>query len=226
MNARPLPRRWLALLAVYALLASPPLRAQLEATMVIHMLVQLPLLAALGAHAAQLLPARLRSRLDDWNGGGLPFTLLALFAAAFWMLPRSLDGALNHGHLELAKFISLPLLVGAPLALSWRRLPVIGRGFIWSNLLSMLVVLGWLYSVAPIRVCTNYLVDQQVLLGRSLLFLAGALTLLLAGRLFFHGQAWQAPREEGGAPVLPQARPVPAAAPRGCRRSASVRSAT
>lgn len=188
MNTRSLPPRWLAPLFVLALLASPPLRAQLEAMMVTHMLVQLPLLAALGAHAVQLLPARLRSRLDDWNGGGLPFTLLALFAAAFWMLPRSLDGALNHGYLELAKFISLPLLVGAPLALSWRRLSAIGRGFIWSNLLSMLILLGWLYSVSPIRVCTNYLVDQQVLLGQSLLFLASALVLLLAGKVFFGGR--------------------------------------
>ncbi len=188
MNTRLMPRRWLAPLVVFALLASPPLRAQLEAMMVTHMLVHLPLLAALGAYAAQLLPARLRSRLDDWNDGGLPFTLLALFAAAFWMLPRSLDGALNHGYLELAKFISLPLLVGAPLALSWRRLSAIGRGFIWSNLLSMLILLGWLYSVSPIRVCTNYLVDQQVLLGQSLLFLAAALALLLTGRLFFGGQ--------------------------------------
>lgn len=177
-------RRWLAPLAGYALLATPPMRTLLESIMAAHMLVQLPLLAALGAYAVRLLPAGVRRRLDACNGGGVPFTLLALFAAAFWMLPRSLDGALNHDHLELAKFISLPVLLGAPLALSWRRLTAIGRGFLWSNLLSMLIVLGWLYSVAPIRVCTNYLVDQQALLGRSLLFLALVLAVSLAGRLF------------------------------------------
>lgn len=188
MNTHSLPSRWLAPLVIFTLLASPPLRAQLEAMMVTHMLVQLPLLAVLGAYVAHQLPTRLRSRLDDWNDGGLPLTLLAFFATAFWMLPRSLDGALNHGHLELAKFISLPLLVGAPLALSWRRLSAISRGFIWSNLLSMLILLGWLYSVSPIRVCTNYLVDQQVLLGQSLLFLASALVLLLAGKVFFGGR--------------------------------------
>lgn len=188
MRMRTTQRRWLALLAGYALLATPPMRALLESMMAAHMLVQLPLLAALGAYAVRLLPVGLRLRLDACNGGGVPFTLLALFAAAYWMLPRSLDGALNHDHLELAKFISLPLLLGAPLALSWRRLTAIGRGFLWSNLLSMLIVLGWLYSVAPIRVCTNYLVDQQALLGRSLLFLAAALALLLAGRLFIGGR--------------------------------------
>jgi hypothetical protein len=178
-------RHWLALLTGYAALASPPLRALLESVMAAHMLVQLPALAALGACAALQLPGGVRRRLAACNAGGVPFTLLALFAAAFWMLPRSLDGALNHAHLELAKFVSLPLLVGAPLALSWRRLTALGRGFLWCNLLSMLVVLGWLYSVAPVRVCTNYLVGQQTLLGRCLLLLAAALSLLLAARLLF-----------------------------------------
>lgn len=212
--------KWLAPLAVYALLAAPPLRVLLESVMAAHMLVQLPLLAAVGAYAVRLLPACVRRKLDSCNAGGLPFTLLALFAAAFWMLPRSLDGALNHAHLELAKFVSLPLLVGAPLALSWRRLSAIGRGFLWSNLLSMLVVLGWLYSVAPIRVCTNYLVDQQALLGRSLLLLAVALTLLLAGRSFFGGPtpAATAPASAAQMPRLPRRCPVVAArARRVCR---------
>lgn len=197
MTARRTHRRWVAPLTVFAVLASPPLRALLESVMAAHMLVQLPLLAALGAYAAGSLPAGMRRWLDNGNAGGVPLTLLAVFAAAFWMLPRSLDGALNHGYMELAKFISLPLLVGVPLALSWHRLASIGRGFLWSNLLSMLVVLGWLYSVAPVRVCTNYLTDQQALLGRSLLFLAVLLTLWLVAGLLFGGRR-------------PDATPVPA----------------
>ncbi|WP_206609553.1 hypothetical protein [Thiohalobacter thiocyanaticus] len=184
MNLLPGPGRW-QLLAVYLLLATPPLRDWLEAGMVMHMLVQLPLLAGLGVLAVRRLPARLRNRLDRCNAAGVPLTLLALFAIAFWMLPRSLDAALNQPAMELAKFVSLPLLVGAPLALSWRRLPAVGRGFLWSNLLSMLVVLGWLYSAAPVRVCTNYLVDQQQLLGRGLLLLALGLALWLAGQVLF-----------------------------------------
>lgn len=197
MTARLMFLRWAVPLAAYGLLATPPLRTLLESVMAAHMLVQLPLLAALGAWGAGLLPVALRRWLDGCNAGGLPFTLLALFAAAFWMLPRSLDGALNHGYLELAKFVSLPLLVGAPLALSWRRLSAITRGFLWSKLISMLVVLGWLYSVAPIRVCTNYLVDQQALLGRSLLFVAALLTLWLAGRLFAGGRPADAAAPSG-----------------------------
>lgn len=189
-------RGWM-LAAGYLLLAVPPLRGWLEAGMVSHMLVQLPLLVGLGAAAVAWLPAGWRRRLDGCNAAGLPLTLLALFSAAYWMLPRSLDAALNAPPMELAKFLSLPLLVGMPLALSWRRLPAIGRGFLWSNLISMLVVLGWLYSAAPVRVCTNYLVDQQQLLGRSLLLLALGLASWLAGRVLFGagpGCAVQRPR--------------------------------
>lgn len=191
-------RGWM-LAAVYLLLAAPPLRGWLEAGMVSHMLVQLPLLVGIGALAVRWLPPRLHDRLDRCNAAGLPLTLLALFAAAFWMLPRSLDAALNAPPMELAKFLTLPLLVGMPLALSWRRLPLIGRGFLWSNLISMLVVLGWLYSAAPVRVCTNYLVDQQQLLGRSLLLLALGLALWLAGRVLFGGgPGHAAPRRAAG----------------------------
>ena len=196
-------RRVLLLLSGWALLAVPPLRALMESSMVAHMLLQIPVLAALGVWGAALLPDGFRERLDAYNDRGLPFALLAVFMAAFWMLPRSLDGALNQGIMEFAKFISVPLLLGVPLGLSWRRLPLIARGFLWSKLLSMLIVLGWLYSVAPVRLCTNYLVDEQTLLGRSLLMLAGVVALLLAGRLFFAGRApWsaveldQSPRRE------------------------------
>lgn len=169
---------------LYLLMASPMLRAYMESFMVGHMLVQMPLLVTIGFFAAALLPMHLRGWLQQFNGGGVPFALLAVFASAFWMLPRSLDGALTLWEMEAAKFITLPLLIGMPLALSWQRLSTPARGFIWSNLLSMLIVLGWLYTVAPIRICNSYLVGQQQLLGKSLLLLAAALAVLLVSSLF------------------------------------------
>ena len=189
MTGITLPRRTVLLFSGWALLALPPLRGLMESSMVAHMLLQIPLLAALGIGGAALISDEIQRRLDAYNDHGLPFALLAVFVAVFWMLPRSLDGALNQGVMEFAKFTSVPLLLGVPLGLSWRRLPLIVRGFLWSKLLSMLIVLGWLYSVAPVRLCTNYLVDEQTLLGRSLLVLAGTVALLLTGRLFFAGRA-------------------------------------
>lgn len=168
---------------LYLLLATPPARAWLEATMTAHMLLQIPLLAAVGAVACRLLPERWQDSLLAAAGGAIPCVLLASFASTYWMVPRALDGALANPLEEAAKFTSLPLLVGLPLGLAWRRLGVIGRGFVWTNAISMLAVLGWLYINAPVRLCNSYLVDQQEAAGWWMVKLA---LLLFAGWLGSH----------------------------------------
>lgn len=167
-----------------AALAEPNTRAALESGMVGHMLVQIPLLALAGAWLAADLPPAVKARVAACDPKGLAGILTVLFASSYWMLPRALDAALAHGGVEAAKFVSLPLLVGLPLALSWGRLSLIGRGFIWLNGLSMLAVLGWLYAVAPVRVCNSYLAAEQALAGRLMLGLAVGLALLTAVRAF------------------------------------------
>lgn len=169
---------------LFLLLASPPGRAWLEASMSTHMLVQMPLLVATGAAAARLLRPASRERLLHGSGGPLPWVLLALFASAYWMLPRSLDAALDDPVVETAKFATLPLLVGFSLALAWRQLGMIGRGLVSANFISMLAVLGWLYIAAPVRVCNNYLVDQQDAAGWLMVQLALILFVCWLGTLF------------------------------------------
>ncbi len=156
--------------------ALPATRRALEASMVAHMLVQIPLLVLAGALLARCIPAKLRRGFEELDAHGVPGMLAAAFASSYWMLPRALDAALSDPLAELAKFWSLPLLVGVPLALSWPRMGPIGRGFVLANAISMIAVVGWLYREAPVRLCSWYLVDQQVLLGNALLALA-----LLAG---------------------------------------------
>lgn len=137
------PRQWSALaLVVVLLLALPPLRALLEASMSSHMLVQMPLLAAAGFIGTRGLPAARRDRLYRLSGGALPLVLMTMVASSYWMLPRALDAALADPWAELAKFASLPLLAGAPLALAWQRFGPIARGFLWTNVVSMLAVHG------------------------------------------------------------------------------------
>src|SRR5690606_16602102 len=51
-------------------------------------------------------------------------------------------------------------------------LTLIGRGFVWTNFFSMLAVLGWLYIVAPVRVCNSYLVNDQEHAGWYMVILA------------------------------------------------------
>ncbi|HJV24035.1 MAG TPA: hypothetical protein VJ673_00040 [Aromatoleum sp.] len=172
--------------ALYLLLATPDARAWLEATMSGHMLVQIPLLAALGFVACRLLPDAWQEALLAAAGGPIPHVVVALFASSWWMLPRALDEAFANLTVEAAKFVSLPALVGLPLALAWRRLGTIGHGFIWTNFISMLAVLGWLYIAAPVRVCNSYLVDQQesagwLMVKLALLLFAGWLASLFVG---------------------------------------------
>lgn len=167
----------LAGLALLGTLAVPALREWLEASPARHMLVQLPLLACAGVCIGGSLgraAGRLGSGLAAHNIAGIPGTIVAAATAGFWMLPRSLDGALADPAMEATKFASLPLLVGLPLALSWHQLPAVGKSFVKANLISMLAFLGWLYLTAPIRLCNFYLVDQQVVVGRALLLLAAA----------------------------------------------------
>lgn len=177
--------------SLYLFLATPAARASLEATMSAHMLVQIPLLATTGYFACLLLPKSWQEKLLVVMGGAIPCVLLAIFASSYWMLPRALDAALLHPLAELAKFISLPFLVGLPLALAWKRLSIIGRGFVWTNFISMLTVLGWLYIAAPVRVCNNYLVNQQEITGWRMVELAFIIFLWWLSTLFIGGNLAQ-----------------------------------
>lgn len=169
---------------LYLLLAAPAARVWLEASMIGHMLLQIPLLAAVGIMSSRLLPERWQNSLLAAVGGAMPCVLTALFASSYWMLPRALDAALTDPLVELAKFLSLPMLVGLPLGLAWKRLHVIGRGFVWTNFFSMLAVLGWLYIVTPVRLCNNYLVNQQEQAGWWMVKLALLLFAWWLGTLF------------------------------------------
>jgi hypothetical protein len=164
---------------LFAALALPVVRHALERVMIVHMLVQIPLLAVAGALIVGAVPATMQARLVACNRRGASGMLLALIASSWWMVPRALDAALADPSMELAKFISLPLLVGMPLALSWPHVPGMGRGFVIANVLPMWVVVGWLYVAAPTRLCNFYLVDQQVTAGFGLLWASAALALAL-----------------------------------------------
>lgn len=93
------------------------------------------------------------------------------------MLPRSLDSALADPGAEFTKFLSVPLLIGLPLASSWRRLPALGRGLVLAHFVSLLGTLGGLYLGTPIRLCAYYRLDQQTVTGWSLIAIAATLIL-------------------------------------------------
>jgi hypothetical protein len=186
MNARPT-LTWFQGAAggiLIVLLALPRTRVWLEADLIGHVLAQMPLLALAGWLVGDAFAPRLRQIGENWNQGGVAGLTLVIFTGLFWMLPRSVDGAVQHADYEMAKFMSLPC-AGASLALSFPCAHSLVRGALKANLISMLGVLAWLYTVAPVRLCNSYLKSDQEMLGTAMAFLAGALAVGWGIGLFF-----------------------------------------
>ncbi|MFC4557506.1 hypothetical protein ACFO3D_04705 [Virgibacillus kekensis] len=150
---------------LFLILLLPPVRNLLESIMVVHMLVQLPLLIFFGWLMADYFQNRFPSFFEKWNANGLPGIILVVIITTYWMIPRTLDEAFGSWEVELFKFVSLPILVRIPLSHSWKTLSSLGRSFVIFNYLPMFGLMAWLYIDAPVRLCNNYLVTEQKVLG-------------------------------------------------------------
>ena len=173
----------------------PPSRGWLESDMALHMAVQLPLLAVVGVLIAPSIGRHEPRWLAEADWLGIPGLVLVVFSTSYWMLPVALDAALGDWRMEAAKFVGVPLLVGLPLGLSWRRMPPLGQAFVLANFISKLGALGGLYLAAPIRLCAYYRLDQQQAAGWVLISLAAAVTfgVFLAA---FCGWSWARPADQ------------------------------
>ena len=186
------PRTQAALgLALCVLLAWPPLRHALEASMWRHMVLQFPLLMAAGALLAAALPPRARGAVARWNAHGIAGLVLVAVVLAVLMVPRVLDLALRDGTIEAVKGAAL-VLAGAALRLSWRAAGLVVQGFFLGNMLPMTAVVGQLYIDAPLRLCNAYLLDDQARLGQWLIALAVLLALAWLAQV-----GWVMARREG-----------------------------
>ncbi len=184
-------------LGMLAVLALPPVRAALEASMSTHMLIQFPLLAAAGYLIAGALPARWSALAERWNAYGITGLLACALVLSLLMIPRLLDLALVDARIEALKGLSL-LACGAALRLSWRRAGLLVQGFFLGNVLPMTAVAGQLYQDSPLRLCNAYLLDDQVRLGQALVLLAIAVGIGWIAHLFralVHREAGSLPPE-------------------------------
>ena len=157
----------------------------LESSMVTHVLIELPLLVAIGVVLGQLIKKYSNPILYYFNTGGIAGILITTFTLAFWMIPRWLDASLTTETIAWAKYISLPLLAGVPLSLSWNVLHPIARGVVKIEFLSMLFRLGWLYIISPNRLCNSYLLNDQQLLGQGFIMIGIALSVAWLIPAFF-----------------------------------------
>lgn len=171
---------WLAL-------GAPASRAWLESSMALHMLAQLPLLAAVGwcfgrswMHSRPGgAAARALAGVQSFNAGGATGLIAASFVMVLWMLPRLLDLARLDAAADAVKFFSVPV-AGLAVALSWPRLPVIARAVVHLEVIATLLRFGWGYLAAEERLCLAYLAGDQQNTGVLLLWL-GAIYAVAAG---------------------------------------------
>lgn len=150
---------------LYVILLLPPVISLLESIMVAHMLIQMPLLIVVGWLIGDYLMNQHPVFFQKWNENGIPGIMLVYIVTMYWMIPRAMDEALTLQLVEIFKFTSLPLLVGIPLRVSWRKLSDLGRGFLIFNYIPMFGMMAWLYIDSPIQICNNYLTSEQKTLG-------------------------------------------------------------
>lgn len=202
--ADPRHARLLGCLLSWLALALPFTRAALEASMAVHMLVQLPLLAWIGFRIGrdwfELPPhgvtARVLAQVQSCNAGGVTGLIAASFVMVLWMLPRSLDLARLDATIDTIKYISVPA-AGLAVALSWQRLPSIARAVVHLEVIATLLRFGWGYLAAEGRLCLVYLTGDQQRTGELLLWLGAAYALAVIWRPLFGTHAAPGQRQGG-----------------------------
>jgi hypothetical protein len=79
----------------------------------------------------------------------------------------------------------VPLLIGLPLGLGWPRMGFVVRGVFLLELIATFFRLGWLYLVSPLRLCNNYLLDDQQRAGQYMLVIGGVILACVMAKLLW-----------------------------------------
>lgn len=160
----------LALAGAALVAAALLLRGPLEASMALHMVVQLPMIAVGGALAGRALAGsseRLAGALARWDAHGLAGLVWMLLASAYWMVPRALEQPLTMPLAEAGKFASL-FLLGFLLPGALARAAAVIQLFFLGNFCAMMAIAGLLYQDMGQRLCNAYSLNDQVVTGVGL----------------------------------------------------------
>ncbi|RXI96242.1 hypothetical protein DS745_21110 [Anaerobacillus alkaliphilus] len=166
-------------LALFIFLVIPPVATFMESVMVMHMHMQMPMLIIAGLLMAPFFQQRFPRFFEKWNENGLPGVLLFIIIMVYWILPRTMDEALTLQSVEVFKFISLPFLAGVPLRDSWKKLSVVQKNTLIAFFTLVFIGMGLLYILAPVQLCNNYLLIEQIALGWAFVLTALGMVIYL-----------------------------------------------
>lgn len=194
-------------LGLFLFLALPPVANFMESVMIIHMHMQMPLLVIAGILMAPYVQSRFPRVFDQWNAAGLPGILLFAIITGYWLIPRTMDEALALWRVEAFKFFSLPMLAGIPLRDSWKKLGTSMKRWTITLITAVFTGMGLLYIYAPVQLCNNYLLIEQVTLGWSFLLTAIGLMIYLVYSAVvdpaqYEGTSEETQEKRGGGPLV------------------------
>lgn len=167
----------------YIILIILPVILLLESVMILHMLVQFPLLMVVGYLWGKPILEKCHQFFSKWNTTGVAGILVVLIVTTYWMIPRTMDEALSIWYIEFFKFISLPF-AGLLLRDSLKKIQITGKVFLFLNYISMFALMAWLYIDSPIQVCNNYLETEQQMLGWGFLVITAGMVLYIIQMTF------------------------------------------
>jgi len=165
---------WLTALttAIGLTLSLPMARQHIEQSMLVHMVVQMPLLVWSGARLMQYVQHhRILGLLVRWNAHGLTGFFLGVAVLTYWMLPSALDSAVVNAKVDALKITSL-MLAGAALPHAFWLSTTTVQLFFVSTTVPMMVWLGMHFATTEQRLCNAYSLETQVHTGYGLMLLA------------------------------------------------------
>jgi cytochrome c oxidase assembly factor CtaG len=194
--------RRLAWLCLVPLLASPLVDPALTRTQPRFLLIHVPLWVVLGYLAGRHLGANRRPRAMAWNPLGLTGAVFFVGSLAFWMIPRSVDGAvLSYGMDQLLH----ANLLAAGFALAWSMpvMPFVLRAALGIYGASMVFSLASLYTYYTALLCGTFTLAEQKQTGHILYYLCPLIVvalLVLGARALGRERAHPAPNGPRHAP--------------------------
>ncbi len=164
MNRFPSLIKQAAWFAAIVLLSLNPLDPWLDSSMPRVVLLQMPAWFVLG-----WIQGRKRCwRLATVDPNGLGAFALAIFTIIFWMIPRSIDAVGSSDFADSLLHVSM-LIAGFSLAVSFTRLPFVGKAAFAIMGASKVFALGIFYSKYTALLCGSFSLAQQKELGAWLL---------------------------------------------------------